>query len=263
MAAVITDFGSDFGSDSSRSRTHYHRSSSRNMRAAAGHQGSPYRQTSTSRSRAEVPPSPRPQPIAAETPPNSTPSRAVEQEDGAMGKGGDGAVESKAEPPSPPLSSNSNSNQASFSQNRFTSQENFTKNETSEQSHYSDSEAARHMPSQTPAEAPFARPTRSLEDVKGYAGETITVRDLAHIQSFATEDFQARGKSGRRRAADDPALKYEISGMPITDIIEMVAGLLTKITTTNDLQHENLNRPLSLQRRSKHVGPLAQRARFP
>jgi hypothetical protein len=30
--------------------------------------------------------------------------------------------------------------------------------------------------------------------------------------------------------------------MPVTDIIEMVAGLLTKITTTNDRQHENINR---------------------
>jgi hypothetical protein len=32
--------------------------------------------------------------------------------------------------------------------------------------------------------------------------------------------------------------------MPIMDIIEMVAGLLTKITTTNDRQHENLHRPI-------------------
>lgn len=32
--------------------------------------------------------------------------------------------------------------------------------------------------------------------------------------------------------------------MPITDIIEMVAGLLTKITTTNDRQHDSLHRPL-------------------
>ncbi len=30
--------------------------------------------------------------------------------------------------------------------------------------------------------------------------------------------------------------------MPVTDIIEMVAGLLTKITTTNDRQHEHLHR---------------------
>ena len=36
--------------------------------------------------------------------------------------------------------------------------------------------------------------------------------------------------------------KYEISGMPIGDIIEMVAALLTKITTTNDLQHDALHR---------------------
>lgn len=38
------------------------------------------------------------------------------------------------------------------------------------------------------------------------------------------------------------AMKYEISAMPIADIIEMVAALLTKITTTNDLQHDALNR---------------------
>ena len=44
---------------------------------------------------------------------------------------------------------------------------------------------------------------------------------------------------------NDPPLdkmRYEISGMPIGDIIEMVAALLTKITTTNDLQHDALNR---------------------
>ena len=38
--------------------------------------------------------------------------------------------------------------------------------------------------------------------------------------------------------------KYEIAAMPVTDIIEMVAGLLTKITTTNDRQHEHLHMPL-------------------
>lgn len=38
------------------------------------------------------------------------------------------------------------------------------------------------------------------------------------------------------------AMKYEISSMPIADIIEMVAALLTKITTTNDLQHDALHR---------------------
>jgi hypothetical protein len=76
-------------------------------------------------------------------------------------------------------------------------------------------------------------------------GNTIKVRDLAHIQNFANDEYSSYGgQHSRRRTADDPALKYEISAMPITDIIEMVAGLLTKITTTNDRQHENLHRPL-------------------
>ena len=32
--------------------------------------------------------------------------------------------------------------------------------------------------------------------------------------------------------------------MPVTEIIEMVAGLLTKITTTNDHQHEHIHRQI-------------------
>lgn len=48
------------------------------------------------------------------------------------------------------------------------------------------------------------------------------------------------------------AMKYEISGMPIGDIIEMVAALLTKITTTNDLQQDTLNRN-AVERNASHV----------
>lgn len=245
MAAVISDFGSDFGTDSSRS--HYHRS--RTMRTSSGQQrspaGSPYRQTS--RSRVEPPPSPRPQPreapIAAGTPPPSTPSRAVEQDTGAVV---DTDTEVKtAPPPSPPLSSNSNP--GSYTRSHPYSQESFPPETTSSgQSPSSESATSNYKPptAQAPADSTFGRPTRSFDDVKSYGGDTIKVRDLAHIQSFANEDFLNRGKFGRRRATDDAALKYEISGMPITDIIEMVAGLLTKITTTNDQQHETLNRPI-------------------
>ncbi|KAM7212240.1 Cyclin domain containing protein [Rhypophila decipiens] len=71
---------------------------------------------------------------------------------------------------------------------------------------------------------------------------TIRVRDLAHIQSLARADLLTAAGPG---ILNDPPLqqmKYEISGMPIGDIIEMVAALLTKITTTNDLQHDALNR---------------------
>lgn len=70
------------------------------------------------------------------------------------------------------------------------------------------------------------------------------MRDLAHIQSFATEDFLSYRVPDSRGHVREATPKYEISGMPITDIIEMVAGLLTKITTTNDRQHEHLHRPL-------------------
>lgn len=71
---------------------------------------------------------------------------------------------------------------------------------------------------------------------------TIRVRDLAHVQSLARADLLTGTGPG---ILNDPPLqqmKYEISGMPIGDIIEMVAALLTKITTTNDLQHDALNR---------------------
>lgn len=74
-------------------------------------------------------------------------------------------------------------------------------------------------------------------------GHTIMVRDLAHIQSLARADMM-NGGNGPGILNDPPlqAMKYEISGMPIGDIIEMVAALLTKITTTNDLQHDALGR---------------------
>jgi hypothetical protein len=45
-------------------------------------------------------------------------------------------------------------------------------------------------------------------------------------------------------------LKYEISAMPIGDIIEMVAALLTKITTTNDLQHDAMQRNATHQQQA-------------
>ncbi|KAI0003494.1 cyclin-domain-containing protein [Xylariaceae sp. FL0662B] len=72
---------------------------------------------------------------------------------------------------------------------------------------------------------------------------TIRVHDLAHIQSLARADLM-NGGNGPGILNDPPlqAMKYEISEMPIGDIIEMVAALLTKITTTNDLQHDALHR---------------------
>ncbi|CAK3849873.1 PHO85 cyclin-7 [Lecanosticta acicola] len=88
----------------------------------------------------------------------------------------------------------------------------------------------------------------------------IKVRDLEHIQSFASEDMgsfsEIRSRSrSRSRGAEDDRPQYEISEMKVEHIIEMVAGLLTKITTTNDRQHEHLHRqPLAIDAAS-HVNP--------
>ncbi|KAF7555773.1 hypothetical protein G7Z17_g1865 [Cylindrodendrum hubeiense] len=78
----------------------------------------------------------------------------------------------------------------------------------------------------------------------------IHIRDLAHIQSLASADMLSGNGSG---ILNDPPLqqmKYEISGMPIGDIIEMVAALLTKITTTNDLQHDAMQRNVAHQQQA-------------
>lgn len=77
---------------------------------------------------------------------------------------------------------------------------------------------------------------------------TVHIRDLAHVHSLARTEINVTGVD------DHPlqAKKYEISGMPIGDIIEMVAALLTKITTTNDLQHDALSRN-AIERNASHV----------
>jgi hypothetical protein len=77
----------------------------------------------------------------------------------------------------------------------------------------------------------------------------IKVKSLSHIQSFAIDDASpfSQTRSLSRRQRRDPAdigPQYEISEMPVSDIIEMVAGLLTKITTTNDRQHDHLHRQI-------------------
>ena len=43
--------------------------------------------------------------------------------------------------------------------------------------------------------------------------------------------------------------------MPVSDIIEMVAGLLTKITTTNDRQHEHIQRPIPPPEEQANMNP--------
>ncbi|KAK5989014.1 PHO85 cyclin-6 [Cladobotryum mycophilum] len=79
----------------------------------------------------------------------------------------------------------------------------------------------------------------------------VHLRDLAHIESLVQADT-VNGGAGTGILQDPPMhqVKYEISGMPIGDIIEMVAALLTKITTTNDLQHDAMQRNVAHQQQA-------------
>lgn len=242
MAAVLSDFGSD------SSRFHHHST----MIAGSGQQPSqaesPYRQRSHSRAERLPTPSPRSHSSGAErgTPPPSTNTKASDpfKED---------AIKQTSsmtdEPPSPPSSSSPTTE--SYVKVSYPSQKNFPQ-PSAPYSHEPQREpedpklkAAAPLASPPPAHTPIPPSGSSLEDLHDYSGNTIKVRDLGHIQSFASEDFISfRGQSGMRRKADNESFKYDISGMPIADIIEMVAGLLTKITTTNDRQHDNLHRTI-------------------
>ncbi|KAG8525257.1 uncharacterized protein KY384_008901 [Bacidia gigantensis] len=100
-----------------------------------------------------------------------------------------------------------------------------------------------------PPPSPRLQPTYSTLSLSNQSlansPSKIRVRDLGHIQSFASEDLLTRSRHPSRhslRGRIEGGQQYEISSMPVADIIEMVAGLLTKITTNNDLQHEHLQR---------------------
>ena len=96
----------------------------------------------------------------------------------------------------------------------------------------------------SPRLQPTLRSSVSLSGSGPASPSRIKVRDLNHIQSFASEEVLTRSRHGSRRSLRGrmDGQQYEISAMPVTDIIEMVAGLLTKITTTNDRQHEHMHR---------------------
>ncbi|KAK5225973.1 cyclin-like protein interacting with PHO85 [Exophiala xenobiotica] len=106
----------------------------------------------------------------------------------------------------------------------------------------------------SPRLQPTYRSTRSLGGSEATSPSRIKVRDLSHIRSFASEEYLARPRLGARSSSafSDSGRQYEISSMPVTDIIEMVAGLLTKITTTNDRQHEH-HRPIPLTEEQSHL----------
>ncbi len=109
----------------------------------------------------------------------------------------------------------------------------------------SDPRAIQSSPA-SPRLQPTYRSARSLAGSEATSPSRIKVRDLSHIQSFASEEYLGRPRLHHRTASNysQSGRQYEISAMPVSDVIEMVAGLLTKITTTNDRQHEHIQRPI-------------------
>lgn len=114
-----------------------------------------------------------------------------------------------------------------------------------------------HNGPSSPRLQPTHPSTRSLAESAATSPSRIKVRDLSHIQSFASEEYLARPRLHQRTGSSvsDSGRQYEISSMPVTDIIEMVAGLLTKITTTNDRQHDHMSRPIPLPEDQASMSP--------
>ncbi|KAH8195617.1 hypothetical protein TruAng_010222 [Truncatella angustata] len=248
MAAVIGDFAAD------HSRFHH------NM-IASGLQHDhrePYRSASSSRGRPRESPAPSQirsptSPIHAKTTiPSATPSKRSWEATEA------GAAEGKADStsggasrfPSPPESSSSPSSaqprpveECSVQTNSMAPQAQTAAPAVNSTAPPLTSTQQQPTPEADPALSAASVPATPYNASSPQQGHTIRVRDLAHIQSLAQADMM-NGGNGPGILNDPPlqAMKYEISGMPIGDIIEMVAALLTKITTTNDLQHDALHR---------------------
>jgi PHO85 cyclin-6/7 len=110
--------------------------------------------------------------------------------------------------------------------------------------------AERHGHNSSVSSSNQTSPVRSVRSYGASAGASpsrIKVLSLSHIQSFTTDQLSSLSlaqsdANPKKRDAGEAGPQYEISEMPVSDIIEMVAGLLTKITTTNDEQHEHLHR---------------------
>ncbi|CAL5868411.1 uncharacterized protein PFLUO_LOCUS2636 [Penicillium psychrofluorescens] len=106
--------------------------------------------------------------------------------------------------------------------------------------------------------SPRLRPMRSLAgSAANSPSSRIRVRSLSHIQSLASEEFLAQPPRSQVSGEASQDRQFEISSMPVTDIIEMVAGLLTKITTANDVHHERVHRHIPLPDGTSSLSPQA------
>lgn len=82
-----------------------------------------------------------------------------------------------------------------------------------------------------------SRSKRTSEDTP-----PVVLQNLSQVVDLPRQEPLSHSPPKRNRSGGEDRQRYEISGMPVPDVIEMVAGLLTKITTTNDQQHPQLHR---------------------
>lgn len=82
-----------------------------------------------------------------------------------------------------------------------------------------------------------SRSKRTSEDTA-----PVVLQNLSQVVDLPRQEPLSHSPPKRNRSGAEDRQRYEISGMPVPDVIEMVAGLLTKITTTNDQQHPQLHR---------------------
>ncbi|KAJ5577960.1 uncharacterized protein N7459_006924 [Penicillium hispanicum] len=114
---------------------------------------------------------------------------------------------------------------------------------------------------QASPDSPRLQPTfRSMQSLGGSEANSpsrIRVKSLSHIQSLVKEDFLAPSHPSSLAGNGSHQRQFEVSSMPVTDIIEMVAGLLTKITTTNDMHHEHIHRHIPPPDGTSNLSPQA------
>ncbi|KAI5848715.1 cyclin-domain-containing protein [Morchella snyderi] len=98
-------------------------------------------------------------------------------------------------------------------------------------------------PTSTPATpSPRSRQSPARSGRRSEDSAPVILQNLSQVVELPREEPLLHSPSRRNRSGEEDRKRYEISGMPVTDVIEMVAGLLTKITTTNDQQHSQMHR---------------------
>ncbi|KAG6040303.1 hypothetical protein E4U41_000948 [Claviceps citrina] len=105
--------------------------------------------------------------------------------------------------------------------------------------------------------SPSSTQPQTSQAASSHQQTVVHVRDLAHMQKLADAKMLGARRHSASLADSASQIKYEISGMPIADVIEMVAALLTKITTTNDLQHDAMQRNAAHQQQANQPNDAA------